>query len=71
LYKEERGRFVTNIGIPNAFSLPNDGHNDVFVIPAKGICKVNFLKIFNRCGEVVFEKKDFVSNNVSGGWNRK
>lgn len=61
----------TNIGIPNAFTPNNDGRNDALVIPAKGVSKVIFLRIFNRWGEVVFEKKDFVPDGISNGWDGK
>lgn len=61
----------SNIGIPNAFSPNKDGRNETFVIPAKGVSKVIFFRVFNRWGEVVFEKKDFVPDNFTGGWDGK
>ena len=27
------------------------------------------MKLFNRWGQLVFEKKDFYSNDISSGWN--
>ncbi|HEX6432035.1 MAG TPA: PKD domain-containing protein, partial [Niastella sp.] len=60
-----------NVGISNAFTPNNDGNNDAFMIPSKGVSKVIFFRIFNRWGEVVFEKKDYVPDNVSGAWDGK
>jgi gliding motility-associated-like protein len=43
--------------------------NDVFYIRGKGILAVKSLKIFNRWGEMVFEKKEVTPNNMNDGWN--
>jgi gliding motility-associated-like protein len=58
-----------NLFIPNTFSPNNDGSNDVFYPRGKGLERVKLLRIFNRWGEVVFEKKDFPVNDASAGWN--
>jgi gliding motility-associated-like protein len=58
-----------NLFIPNTFSPNGDGSNDIFYPRGKGLDRVKMLRIFNRWGEVVFEKKDFPVNDPSQGWN--
>lgn len=58
-----------NLFIPNTFSPNGDGSNDVFYPRGKGLERVKLLRIFNRWGEVVFEKRDFPVNDASSGWN--
>jgi len=50
--------------IPNAFSPNNDGKNDVFRIIAPGIASVNYFRIFNRWGILVYSSID-----ISRGWD--
>ena len=62
------------IYIPNAFSPNGDGLNDIFQIYAKhGIVKeVKKFIVFDRWGEVVFERTNFQPNNqtdVDNGWD--
>jgi gliding motility-associated-like protein len=58
-----------NVFAPNTFSPNGDGSNDVFYIRGKGVERVKSLRIFNRWGEVVFERKDFPINDATSGWN--
>ncbi len=58
-----------NLFVPNTFSPNGDGSNDVFYPRGKGLERVRMLRIFNRWGEVVFEKRDFGVNDASAGWN--
>jgi gliding motility-associated-like protein len=58
-----------NIFVPNTFSPNGDGMNDVFYIRGKGIFAIKSLKIFNRWGELVFDKRDVTPNDQSHGWN--
>jgi gliding motility-associated-like protein len=57
--------------IPNAFSPDGDGINDVLMVRASGIVTVKYFRIFNRWGELVFEKSNFTANNPLYGWNGK
>jgi gliding motility-associated-like protein len=59
----------SNLFVPNTFTPNGDGMNDVFYIRGKGLFAVKSMKIFNRWGELVFEKKDVTPNNASDGWN--
>ena len=58
-----------NYFIPNTFSPNNDGKNDVFYVRGRSIERVQSLRIFNRWGQMVFEKRNFAANDESAGWN--
>ena len=58
-----------NFFIPNTFSPNGDGSNDVFYPRGSGLDRAKILRIFNRWGEVVFEKYDMPINAASAGWD--
>lgn len=58
-----------NIFIPNTFSPNGDGSNDVFYPRGKGLYNIRTLRVFNRWGEVVFERQNFPPNDPLSGWN--
>ncbi len=58
-----------NLFVPNTFSPNGDGRNDIFYPRGQGLFTVKSMRIFNRWGELVFEKRDFSPNDVSKGWN--
>ncbi|MFN2439392.1 MAG: PKD domain-containing protein, partial [Chitinophagaceae bacterium] len=60
-----------DIFLPNTFSPNGDGSNDIFYARGKGLDRVKSLRIFNRWGEIVFEKRDFAVNDPSVGWDGK
>jgi gliding motility-associated-like protein len=55
--------------IPNAFSPDGDGVNDVFMVRGKGLTRVKSFRVFNRFGQVVFERQNFPPNDPAHGWN--
>ena len=55
--------------IPNAFSPNNDGLNDRFYIKGYGIASIKRMMIFNRYGQMVFEKQNVPVNDRSQGWD--
>lgn len=59
----------TNMFIPNTFSPNGDGVNDIFYARGNGLFNVKSLRIFNRWGQLVFEKYGGIPNNASDGWN--
>jgi gliding motility-associated-like protein len=56
--------------IPNAFTPDGDGLNDILMVRGKGI-SVKSFRIFNRWGELVFEKTNFSPNDIKYGWDGK
>ena len=56
--------------IPNAFTPDGDGANDVLMVRGTGIT-VKSLRIFNRWGNLVFEKQSFPPNEPKYGWDGK
>jgi len=59
------------IFIPNTFSPNNDGMNDYFFPRSGTTISIKSLSIFNRWGQLVFQKQNFLSNNAADGWNGK
>jgi gliding motility-associated-like protein len=58
-----------NFFVPNTFSPNGDGRNEVFYPKGTGLFRIKSMRVFNRWGEVVFEKKEFAANDPSAGWN--
>jgi len=58
-----------NVFIPNTFSPNGSGTNDIFYPRGSGLFKIKLLRIFNRWGEVVFEKVNFSPNDATAGWD--
>ncbi len=56
--------------IPNAFTPDGDGANDILMVRGTGIT-VKSLRIFNRWGNLVFEKQSFPANEPKYGWDGK
>lgn len=59
----------SNVFIPNTFSPNGDGMNDVFYPRGKGLYLVRSLRIFNRWGELVFDRRNIAVNDPSVGWD--
>ncbi len=57
--------------IPNAFTPDGDGQNDVLMVRGSGIKLVKSFRIFNRWGQVVFERANFQANDVAQAWDGK
>lgn len=55
--------------IPNAFTPNNDGKNDRFNIRGYGIQLVKSFRIFNRWGQLVFTRDNFLANDSNAGWD--
>lgn len=61
----------SNVFIPNTFSPNNDGMNDAFYPRGSGVGNVRSMRIFNRWGQMVYQKINFPANDASEGWNGK
>lgn len=59
----------TSVFIPNTFSPNNDGVNEMFFPRGKGLFIVKSFRIFNRWGQLVFERYNVSPNNAADGWN--
>jgi gliding motility-associated-like protein len=57
----------SKVFIPSAFTPNSDGKNDVFYI--KGISFVKHLAIFDRWGNKVFERSNFIAAERASGWD--
>jgi gliding motility-associated-like protein len=62
---------TAQVFIPNAFSPDGDGINDKLYVMGTGINIVKSFRIFNRWGQLVFEKVNFSPNDPSYGWDGK
>jgi gliding motility-associated-like protein len=58
-----------NYFIPNTFSPNGDGMNDRFYVRGTGINRIQTMRIFNRWGQMVFEKRFANPNNAADGWD--
>lgn len=59
----------SNLFLPNTFSPNSDGNNDVFHPRGKGIYSIKSFRVFNRWGEMIFEKTNMAPNDISQGWD--
>jgi gliding motility-associated-like protein len=57
------------IFVPNTFTPNGDGQNDVFYPRGSGVSKVKTFRIYNRWGELLFERLNFDLNDVSAAWD--
>lgn len=55
--------------IPNTFTPNNDGINDVFYPHGKGIDKITSFRVYNRWGQLVFERNSMDVNQKEMGWD--
>ncbi|MFK7772919.1 MAG: gliding motility-associated C-terminal domain-containing protein [Saprospiraceae bacterium] len=62
-----------NVYIPNVFTPNGDGYNDEFqVFSGPGVTQINSMQIFDRWGEVVFERNNLSPSafpDVANGWD--
>lgn len=58
-----------NYFVPNTFSPNNDGVNDVFYPRGNSLYNIQSMRVFNRWGQMVFERRNFPANTASEGWD--
>lgn len=61
----------SKIHIPDAFTPNSDGKNDVFYISGSGIKAIHYVRIFDRWGGILYEKRNPGIDDRSSGWNGK
>lgn len=62
---------ASQVYLPNAFSPDGDGLNDQFVVRGRGLATVKYFRVFNRWGQMIFEKNNFNANDPRYGWDGK
>ena len=61
----------TNLYFPNVFD-PGSKQDNYFTLHAgEGVSRIMQLQVFDRAGNLVFEKRDFQPNDPQSGWNGK
>jgi gliding motility-associated-like protein len=58
-----------NYFLPNTFSPNGDGVNDYFYPRGTSLYNIQSLTIFNRWGQMVFQRRDFPANAATMGWD--
>ena len=52
------------VDVPTAFTPNGDGVNDIIYVGGWGLKKLNYFRIYNRWGQLLFESTD-----INVGWN--
>lgn len=58
-----------NYWLPNTFSPNGDGVNDYFYPRGTNLYNVQSFSVFNRWGQMVFQRRDFPANAQNMGWD--
>ncbi len=59
----------SQVYLPNTFTPEGNGVNDIFYPRGRGISNINRFRIYNRWGEVVFERANIAVDDKSNGWD--
>jgi len=59
----------SQVFMPNSFTPNGDGQNDVFYPRGAGVSIVHTFRIYNRWGELLFERNNINLNDASNGWD--
>jgi len=60
---------TSQVFIPNTFTPNGNGENDVFYPRGRGVDLIKSFRIYNRWGDLVFEKDNIQLNDASNAWN--
>lgn len=60
---------ASQIFVPNSFTPNNDGQNDVFYPRGQGISVIKSFRIYNRWGQLLFERSGININDASNAWD--
>ncbi|PUZ29294.1 hypothetical protein DCC81_07495 [Chitinophaga parva] len=55
--------------VPNTFTPNGDGMNDIFYIRGRGVKVVTTFRIYNRWGQVMFQRDNFPIEDIAYGWD--
>jgi gliding motility-associated-like protein len=59
----------SQVFLPNTFTPNGNGKNDIFYPRGKGIANIDRFRIYNRWGEVVFERLNVAVEDKRAGWD--
>jgi gliding motility-associated-like protein len=59
----------SQVFLPNTFTPNNDGANDRFYARGKGLQIIKTFRIYDRWGELIFERTNLNLNDFSNGWD--
>jgi gliding motility-associated-like protein len=62
---------LSNVHVPNAFTPGVDGKNDIFYIKGSGVNVIRHFRIYNRWGQLIFERNNIGIDDRSAGWDGK
>ena len=57
--------------MPNLFTPNGDGNNDVFYPRGEGLKGIRSFRIYNRWGQLVYERQNIMLNDVNAAWDGK
>jgi|GEM_PF-1126466 len=72
---EARDRITVNVSkdrdilVPTGFSPNGDGNNDLLLVHGLSGTRILSFRVFDRWGELVYERSDFVVNDPAIGWD--
>jgi gliding motility-associated-like protein len=58
-----------NYFLPNTFSPNGDGVNDYFYPRGTSLYNIQSMRVFNRWGQLVFQRQNFAANSETMGWD--
>jgi gliding motility-associated-like protein len=61
----------SQVYLPNTFTPDGNGVNDVFYPRGRGIANIDHFRIYDRWGEVVFERNNIAVDDKNNGWDGK
>jgi gliding motility-associated-like protein len=59
----------SQIFVPNTFTPNGDGQNDIFYPRGIGVSDIKSFRIYNRWGQLLFERTDIKINDASNAWD--
>ncbi|MBS1615236.1 MAG: PKD domain-containing protein [Bacteroidetes bacterium] len=59
----------SQVFLPNTFTPDGNGVNDIFYPRGKGLANIEHFRIYNRWGELVFERSNIAVDDKSNGWD--